>query len=1266
MSEPTNALQTAGGTGSGETRARGQRRWPLLVALAVLVGGILLAYWVAGSGTALIWVGGWTAALLSGLLWFRQIGRDARGRPHLRLALLVTLAVAAVVLALPWILTDASVLERRLPVFLSLVGFDLAPTREDPDEALRHTLQVGPAQGKEAAAGRYLTVPWIPGRNAPATLDLRCTGDSNNANNNNNNKDAESEQKGTRPALACELRVALGPGRKDYHVSARVEGQKESRRVFGRLPLPKGASLSLQAPRGAGAATSGQSDGSGDQDDSALRRRRLDVRRDGERWLIGGCPLDDEDPLALLDLYFTEAKQGGGCALVPATDADALEKRWISRTVRDTWEIGAYSYLEMTEAGPALVLLTNEYVKIQQSSGIPGLAPAPSANQNPPAAPAPPALSPAEPLRFASGQRLRLRFHRRTFRLHELSEEDRADCVEAWDQEECQRFEVKQTGYDLLLRVSHRGRLSLEADLDDARVRQQLSITLAREELRESATRVVDGELGAETRPRTFFYSQGGDEAQRHRRLLQDDAVTLVEFPFDLSTETPYAAWFQLQPPPSGGPPRLLVHDSREHAPLAPGRRFALGGATRAIFEYEVARAPTPWLRGALAPWALAALCLLGLLAHQRRTLARIPLRSGLLTLALLLLGAFAYTYKGLLAFYAFTLFPHDWKAFYQFELSTLVLPLFVVVAWLTGHLLGSGIEPPQERAGPPGRLRRVLRGLGRLPQRVGPRWGLALLAALLVGVSLLRAGFSGREQLGGMRLAVFHPLLVLLYGLVCHLALGRSRSGGSDETAGDGSPPNQSQAPRALLPAANPRPEEEDTPAADSHDPGAPTPEPADEAPGAVPSTDEEPGAKIIVLRPRENGPLTTEDPGEAPGSPPPADTPLRATATVEPEEPAASDPPVATETGAGDAEDPALRPYTALALLALMVGVTAAWYSDKGAAILLFFPLGAVWLLSVQRHLKLAPNEAPGRRLLQAVQLAPAALCAVLLLLPGPIVGRFGPDALLQVPTATPPVCAEVDDDEQGGDPCTTPTRVSVGRGGSGASVANADLERGAALRLLQEEGLIAGEGNPRHTIRVADWLNDRQPDATCRAALRLPTREGLEVGFFRELTRSFQSSPAEERGYLRRELLQYNRRVVDPLLNDYLPAVMLVPQFPRGTVSTLAYGWLALWLLVLLRGWRRDSPPGPGWVVGTALLTLVVAGTVLTLACGMDIFPNFAQSVPFLAIRTNSGWLLDAFAVGLAVAAFAWDDRGEHVDGEDEEQATDASARGQGGDQ
>ncbi|HEX2572145.1 MAG TPA: hypothetical protein VH877_21555, partial [Polyangia bacterium] len=197
---------------------------------------------------------------------------------------------------------------------------------------------------------------------------------------------------------------------------------------------------------------------------------------------------------------------------------------------------------------------------------------------------------------------------------------------------------------------------------------------------------------------------------------------------------------------------------------------------------------------------------------------------------------------------------------------------------------------------------------------------------------------------------------------------------------------------------------------------------------------------------------------------------------------------------------------------------------------------------------------------------------------------------------------------------------------------------IEDGPALEVLEQQKLLdprSAVAARRHPLRRLDWLNDGAGGAgggACGAVDRLPTRDALEVGFFRALIRQYTAEGAVSGEYLRGDLLPFPRAVTDALLNDYLGTVAYLPQLPRGSLLSVALLLLFLWALVLGAGEAGASGAG---FVGLAELGLLAAATALTVGANLDVYPNFAQSLPLLAIRSNSAWLLDGGCLFLATA-------------------------------
>jgi hypothetical protein len=190
---------------------------------------------------------------------------------------------------------------------------------------------------------------------------------------------------------------------------------------------------------------------------------------------------------------------------------------------------------------------------------------------------------------------------------------------------------------------------------------------------------------------------------------------------------------------------------------------------------------------------------------------------------------------------------------------------------------------------------------------------------------------------------------------------------------------------------------------------------------------------------------------------------------------------------------------------------------------------------------------------------------------------------------------------------------------------------------LGTLDRVGVLdttASISSRRHPLRRLDWLEDGARDSECDAIDRFPTRDAMEVGFFRALVDRYRSE--QDTSYLREQLLPFAPGVTNALLNDYVGLVTYLPQMPRGTFSTVAIMLLAMLLLSIGHGNPWRSLAG-GAAVGAA--GLLAGGSVLTIAANLDVFPNFAQSIPLLALRSHSALLLDALAVSLIVFGLSY---------------------------
>jgi hypothetical protein len=215
-----------------------------------------------------------------------------------------------------------------------------------------------------------------------------------------------------------------------------------------------------------------------------------------------------------------------------------------------------------------------------------------------------------------------------------------------------------------------------------------------------------------------------------------------------------------------------------------------------------------------------------------------------------------------------------------------------------------------------------------------------------------------------------------------------------------------------------------------------------------------------------------------------------------------------------------------------------------------------------------------------------------------------------------------------------------------GSSCTEADAAVERTVAescqtraasdqgsLATLDRIGLLdttASVSTRRHPLRRLDWLEDGARESDCDAIDRFPTRDAMEVGFFRALVDRYRSE--SETLYLREQLLPFSAGVTDALLNDYAGLVTYLPQMPRGSFSSVAIMLLAVLLLAVGHG-----RPWQSWAGAAAFgaAGLLAGAGVLTVAANLDVFPNFAQSIPLLALRSHSALALDALA--LAIISF-----------------------------
>lgn len=176
-------------------------------------------------------------------------------------------------------------------------------------------------------------------------------------------------------------------------------------------------------------------------------------------------------------------------------------------------------------------------------------------------------------------------------------------------------------------------------------------------------------------------------------------------------------------------------------------------------------------------------------------------------------------------------------------------------------------------------------------------------------------------------------------------------------------------------------------------------------------------------------------------------------------------------------------------------------------------------------------------------------------------------------------------------------------------------------------------------RHPLRVLDWVEDGGR-RRCMAMDRLPTRDGLEVGFFRAVVQRYHQTGADGARPLRDDLLPFSSAVSNALLNDYLGAVLVVPQLPRGSLGgvplMLAILTAAAWVA---RKPTRSARP-PWWFPAIGALAVLTAASILTTAANLDVLPNFAQSLPLLAIRSGSALFFDTLALMLFMGFWCLD--------------------------
>lgn len=302
-----------------------------------------------------------------------------------------------------------------------------------------------------------------------------------------------------------------------------------------------------------------------------------------------------------------------------------------------------------------------------------------------------------------------------------------------------------------------------------------------------------------------------------------------------------------------------------------------------------------------------------------------------------------------------------------------------------------------------------------------------------------------------------------------------------------------------------------------------------------------------------------------------------------------------------------------------AVYLVMVAAWYADKGALLLLAVPAAALVIAYA-----MAPGPWQRWRLLARVLTGGVVLgLLVVVAWPGGILRLWSLGHRL---TALDPAPGRFCERHVAAAPATQGCVTAI--------------DEGSALEVLEQQKLLdprSAVAARRHPLRRLDWLNDGAGGAgaggaACGAVDRLPTRDALEVGFFRALIRQYTAEGAVAGDYLRGDLLPFPRAVTDALLNDYLGTVAYLPQLPRGSLLSVALLLLLLWALVLGAG---DAGASGAGFVGLGELGLLAAATALTVGANLDVYPNFAQSLPLLAIRSNSAWLLDGGCLFLATA-------------------------------
>jgi hypothetical protein len=193
--------------------------------------------------------------------------------------------------------------------------------------------------------------------------------------------------------------------------------------------------------------------------------------------------------------------------------------------------------------------------------------------------------------------------------------------------------------------------------------------------------------------------------------------------------------------------------------------------------------------------------------------------------------------------------------------------------------------------------------------------------------------------------------------------------------------------------------------------------------------------------------------------------------------------------------------------------------------------------------------------------------------------------------------------------------------------------------ALDVVEDTIGEVGAHKRRKRLRVLDWIEDGNDASTCFAAERFPTVEGLEVAFFRAQIRRYRDGGGD-RAYLRDGLLPFALPVQKSLLNDYLGAAAFAPQMPPGSLAATAFLLVALAaaaVLIFPRALRSSFGAG-----GLGAIACLGCASVLTVAANLDVLPNFAQSIPLVAIRSETAWLIDAAGLGVALFLLALTER------------------------